>query len=469
MTNARLHQLDTSPSSQPHRRRARTLGALALLGALLALLAGCGAQAGDWRLIGPTSGAHVFTIIADPHVAGLVYAGADDGGVYRARADQRGDAISGAGIPSDAVVASLLPDPQQAGVIFAGTSHGLYRSDNYGNQWSAFGAGLPRSNAAVALAATPDGATLLAGMDHGGLYRSVNAGATWVASNSGLPAQATPAALLWDAPAHLWLLGLVATSGTPLYTSADDGQTWTPHATGLPTGAQVNALALLGGSGGARVALFAATTAGLYISMDAGQSWSHATGGLPQGSALALATLSQQPTWLYVSIGSGVYHSTDGGAQWQVVAPGLTAEAQGLAVTQDKQSGLVVFVAAGQVARYPTGIPAGSGFPGELLLAAIVVALIGGGYVVMRRMRRFGYAMGALRNERNTGSAAAAAGRWGAAQRQRASTSASAASRASGEAPGEGPVIAPAEPATTAAPANEEKAAQNGHGKPKRK
>jgi len=468
MTNAR-HHLRISPLQ---RRRVASLRALALLGALLTLLAGCGAQAGAWRLIGPTTGAHVFTIVADPHVAGLVYAGADDGSVYRARADQQGSAISGVGIPSGAAVASLLPDQQRAGVILAGTSQGLYRSGDYGNQWSAFGAGLPRNLAAVALAATPDGATLLAGMDHAGLYRSVNDGAIWTASASGLPAQATPAALLWDAPARLWLLGLIANSGTPLYASADDGQTWAPRANGLPAGAQVNALALLDGASGAQPALFAATTVGLYTSDDGGQSWSHISGGLPQGSALALATLPQQPTWLYVSVGSGVYHSTDGGAQWQVVAPGLTAQAQGLAVTQDKQSGTVVFVAADQIARYPTGVPANGSFPTELVLAVFALTLIVGGYIVMRRMRRFGYAMGARLNERNTGRTAAATTRWGAAPGH-PTTGASAQGAATSDEPAsEGRVIAPTEPAidaTTSPPANAEKAARNGHSRPKKR
>ncbi len=82
-------------------------------------------------------------------------------------------------------------------------------------------------------------------------------------------------------------------------------------------------------------ALFAATTSGLYTSANAGQSWSHVA-GLPQGSALALATLAQQPTWLYASVGAGVYHSTDGGLRWQVVAQGLTGDAQGLAVIADR-------------------------------------------------------------------------------------------------------------------------------------
>lgn len=452
------------------RRRWAPLAVAPLL-ALLALLtlAGCGAQAGDWRLIGPGAGANVYSVVADPHVAGLIYAGGD-GGVYRTLADQSGQVANGDGIPHNAIVTSLLPDPARAGVIFAGTTVGLYRSAHYGDQWSAAGAGLPGGSAAVALAATPDDAILLAGVDNGGIYRSVNDGATWVASGAGLPAHATPVALAWDASDHLWLLGLVSGGAESLYVSADDGQTWNPRATGLPANAQVNALALLGGANAAPTTLFAATTAGLYSSADAGKHWRPVSGGLPQGGALALATLPQQPTWLYVSIVSAVYHSSDGGASWSLVAPGLTSAAQGLAVTEGKRSGPVVFVAAGQVARYPTGVAANTGGLGGVALALIALTLLIGGYVISRRMRRFGYAMGALRNERNTGRAAEAAQRWGDSledrQRQHTGTSAQTNVQTSVQTSDESRVImAPERPAraTTSAPADESKAAQNGH------
>jgi photosystem II stability/assembly factor-like uncharacterized protein len=447
-------------------------------GALLTLLAGCGAQAGAWRLIGPDDGAHVYTIVADPHVAGLVYAGGDKGGVYRGLADQTGHVASGDGIPHDAVVASVLPDPAHAGVIFAGTSDGLYRSDHYGDHWSVYSAGLPRHVAAVALAATPDDATLLAGVDQGGLYRSADDGATWTPANGGLPAQATPVALAWDARDHLWLLGLVDAPGAALYASADGGQTWTPRAAGLPAGAQVNALAALGDSA---TTLFAATTRGLFTSANAGQTWSRVSGALPQGATLALATLPQQPTWLYASIGSAVYRSTDSGAQWRVVAPGLTSDAQGLAVTEGKQSGPVVYAAASQVARYPTGIASGGvSVPDWLALVVVLLALVVGGYVLARRSRRFGYAMGVLRNESNTGRAAEERERWRRQQEERSSSRsasgpvgrAAEAQRASETHAGEGRVSAPSDltsRATTGAPADEGKSSQNGHGKPKQR
>ncbi|HEX8731693.1 MAG TPA: hypothetical protein VF725_06490, partial [Ktedonobacterales bacterium] len=293
--------------------------------------------------------------------------------------------------------------------------------------------------------------------DHGGIYRSADDGATWAPSATGLPPSATPVALLWDAPAHLWLAGLIGGGVTQLYASADNGQSWTPRVTGLPSGAQVNALAMLSGA----PALFAATTSGLYTSADDGQAW-RKVAGLPTGSALALATLAGQPTWLYASVGAGVYRSTDSGATWQVVAPGLTSDAQGLAVTRDSHGAPVVFVAAGQIARYPTGATSVGGVPTTLLLLFFILALVGGGYVIMRRMRRFGYAMGVERNESNTGRAAEAANRWAAEQAERSATLQARRAREAASS-----ISAPPRPAT-GTPADPRKAAQNGHGKRKR-
>jgi hypothetical protein len=440
-------------------------------------------------LIGPTDGAHVYTLAADPTVAGLIYAGGDNGAVYRGLADQTGNVSSGDGILSGAAVASLLPDPARAGVVLAGTSAGLYRTGDYGDHWRAYGAGLPAQATALALAATPDDATLLAGIDHGGVYRSVDDGAHWTSVGGGLPSQATPVTLAWDAPASLWLLGLNDATGPALYASADGGQSWAPRATGLPSGAQVNALALLGAA--PTPALFAATSSGLFTSADNGQSWSHVGGALPTGSALALATLRQQPTWLYVAITSNVYHSTDGGSHWQAPPPGLTTNVQGLVAAQGKTSGPVVYAAVGQVARYPSGIPSGGGnIPSWLVLGAILVMLVGGGYAVSRRSRRFGYAMGAMRNETNTGRASEEAERWRRQQSEQGEQRRPPSGVASGPTPpgsesrrvgddersggesGQGRVLAPSDltsRASTGAPANPTKAAQNGHGKPKQR
>ncbi len=125
--------------------------------------------------------------------------------------------------------------------------------------------------------------------------------------------------------------------------------------------------------------------------------------------------------------------------------------------------------------RYPTGIGASNNFPTGVAFVVIVLALVVGGYVISRRTRRFGYAMGAMRNERNTGRAAEESARWNRERTGRSGGAPDAGRRSSGGSgaqPSERRVLAPTEltsRAATGAPADEGKASQNGHGQPKQR
>lgn len=450
----------TTPQSATGRIETRRawLTAIAALLPLTLALAGCGTQAGDWRLLGPSSG-HVYSIAADPHIPSLIYAGADDGFIYRARADQTGRVDPGTGLPADTVTASLLPDPTVPGRVFAGTTHGLYLSQRYGDRWSPFGSGLPSNSTPLALAATADDSWLLSGLDHHGIYRSADDGATWTLASTGLSATSTPVALVWDATGHRWWAGLQGAAGVELYSSADNGQTWAPASGAFPTGADVNALVHLTRADG-NGALVAATSVGVFGSADGGATWARLRNGLPAGPALAVAAVSGQPGVLYASVGSGVYTSSDMGATWSVVAHGLTSSAQGLAIATDGRGARVVFAAAGELARYPSGIT-NSDSTSFFLLVAMAIALIIGGYVLSRRNRRFGYAMGANENERTIGRAAEASRAW---SRQSSVRTPGATHRG-----GASQALAPADLTTreqTGVPAPPDKTVQNGHGIP---
>lgn len=461
----------TPQSVHRSRQRAapkRAIAVVAALAPLLALLlAGCGALAGAWRLLTPPD-SHVISLASDPHIPTLIYAGSDDGAVYRARADQPGLAAPGAGIPATAAVAALSPDPKIAGRVLAGTTAGLYKSDHYGDNWSAYGQGLPTNFATVALATAPDDSVLLAGTDSHGIYRSADNGATWAVASAGLPSDATVTALTWDATDHLWWAGLTGGASHSIYQSADGGQTWQASDQLIKTGVDINGLATVQSPGsGDADSVFAATSAGVYISTGGG-NWAKAHGALPATAALAVTALPDKPGAVIVSLGASVYASTDGGATWSIVAKGLTHPVAALGVTHDKKGAPVYFAASGQLARYPSGANATSDSTSYLLVTLIAALLVGGGYLIMRRGRSFGYAMGANDNEATAGPGAAAAR---ARERQRAA-------QAAANEPGSGRrawrsrggALAPDDLTSrkqTGAPAKSDKAASNGHGDPK--
>jgi hypothetical protein len=437
-------------------------------------LAGCGQQAGSWRLLTP-AGTHIFSVATDPHIPELVYAGADSGGVYRARADQTGLAAPSDGIPDQTVVASILPDPKIAGRLLAGTTGGLYRSDHYGDQWARFGKGLPSGGAALALASVPDDTLLLAGIDNNGLYRSLDDGATWTPSSSGLPAKATVAALSWDAASQRWLAGLQDDTGHEIYASQDGGQTWAASDAGIPSGTIVYGLVTLtSASGGA--ARMAATSKGLFEESAGGQNWTKINAGLPAGPSYAIAAINGQPDGVVAAIGANVYYSDSAGASWSLVAHGLTNDVPALAVASNGHGVRVFYAASGQLARFPTGVST-SDSTSFLLIALISAILVAGGYALMRRNRRYGYAMGASDNEGTAGPGAAADR---ARRRQQSGASPSgpyfpslgensqpAEKRPKPAKGGAAPILAPTDLTTrdqSGPPAAPEKAAQNGHG-----
>ncbi|HEX9036234.1 MAG TPA: hypothetical protein VF808_04505 [Ktedonobacterales bacterium] len=443
--------------------------ALGMLAVVALGLGGCGTQAGAWRLLTP-SNSHVISLAADPHIPALIYAGTDDGVVYRARADATGSAVPGTGIPAGAVVASLMPDPKISGRLLAGTTSGLYRSLHYGDEWSAFSQGLPRGYAALALATTPDDSVTLAGTDSHGVYRSIDDGASWAPASAGLPSSATVSSLVWDPAAGIWWAAVQDTTSGNLFQSSDGGQTWKASTAFVHGGGDLNSLATVALSGGGDV-VFVATSTGAYFTRD-GAAWSKVGGAVPGSGALAVAAFPGQPGAVVISFGETVWASTDAGASWRIVAQGLTNPVAAVGVARDTNGDVVYYAASSQLARFPTGRTGTSGTTSYFLIALIAATLVGGGYLLSRRARRFGYAMGASDNETTAGPAARARARMEAAQRRSSkATSYQARGRRAGLRQGPATLL-PSDLTSrkqTGAPARPEKAAGNGHGDPSKR
>src|SRR5512146_2548736 len=109
--------------------------AVAVLVSLLALLglAGCQVQSsGQWQVLGPNDNSIVLTVLRDPTVPQLVYAGTSGGQVDRTRIEAT-TVQAGTGIPAHATVPTLVADPRLGGTLFAGTSSGIYVTRDYGD------------------------------------------------------------------------------------------------------------------------------------------------------------------------------------------------------------------------------------------------------------------------------------------------------------------------------------------------
>ena len=196
---------------------------------------------GDWwtaisdDLTGGDHGANygtVTTIAVAPSDPNTIYAGTDDGRVWKRNAFGNWVLISGA-LP-DRWVTRVAVDPLDAQIAYA-TFSGLrwdeplghvYRTDDGGFSWDDISNDLPEAPVNVILVDPEQPSTLFVGTDVG-CYISTNTGASWQVLGEGLPR-----APLLDLKFHLATRTLVAgTHGrsmfsmvVPVITAVDDGE-----------------------------------------------------------------------------------------------------------------------------------------------------------------------------------------------------------------------------------------------------
>ncbi len=299
----------------------------------------------------------------------LLWAGSALGGLYRSRNCARSWRDAGQGLPDMAIQCMVVsPHFAQDQTLYIGTeSDGVYRSTDGGAQWQAFSPQLA-GQSINALAISTDGQTLMAA-GGAGIYRSTDGGQTWLlttdallalaitiapdgrafagtyqtgifclptqasawqAMSAGLTAHVPPMAL--GNPAHtLYLLDVEGA----LTASTDGGHSWqglNPHVAHGPI--WTAALTL---DAAAEPRLYVATAQALYVVHGANPNGAWQQSSLPEAAntpvllAALPASATQSPLLLADETGK-LYHSIDGGAQWQTVTAPWSSQQQLLTV-----------------------------------------------------------------------------------------------------------------------------------------
>jgi photosystem II stability/assembly factor-like uncharacterized protein len=200
-----------------------------------------------WTFPPPPHIPHVRSVALHPTMAGALYIGVEEGGVYRT--DDRGGTWESLndGLYWDVHTVTPAPDSSR---LYATTGNGFYRSDDGGHQWRHIMMGLDRSYTVP------------------------------FAVSGANPDQLFVAAAA--APPPSWRNGADAA----LYRSDDGGEHWTRLSRGLPERFDVMVRAIaVDGDGG----VYAASGRALYASRDEGQNWDLVSGDLPTVRALAAA------------------------------------------------------------------------------------------------------------------------------------------------------------------------------------
>ena len=211
--------------------------------------------------------------------------------------------------PGGGSVNALVIDPTDPMTLYAGTEDGgVFKSTNRGANWSAINNGLTNLSVKVLVIDPIDPMTLYAGTSFGGVFESTDGGANWSAINNGLT-NTFISALAVDPINPMWLYAGTHSDG--VFKSTDRGANWSAINNGLPT---------FNGSIFTRVlaiaptnprTLYAGVAGGYFRSNDGGAFWAAINNGLGTlgDRVRALVIDPTNPRTLYAGTDGGVFVS----------------------------------------------------------------------------------------------------------------------------------------------------------------
>jgi photosystem II stability/assembly factor-like uncharacterized protein len=304
------------------------------------------AGTGTWTSHGPYGGT-IDYVTLDPVNPSRLYASAGRSGVWKSQDGGTGWELSFVA-PFPYEVKVVYPTPGQAPVLYVGGDGGLgmQRSLDSGQTWATK---VPAAFNTIQSTGGAQGRPYLQpghpdrvylGLNAsndleplGGLYKSVDRGDSWTPVTGTLGLHIT--ALAFD-PAQPDTHLVLGTRDGKVYTSTDGGATW---GSGMSVAGYIGGLVYAPHLYNGQRSLWAITNDAdyegndtLYRSLDGGLSWAPVT-VLPGGFNMGVSYHATIPGLLWSAIGRG-YYSTDDGAYWTALVPGLD-QVRGFAVLPD--------------------------------------------------------------------------------------------------------------------------------------
>ena len=282
-----------------------------------------------WTAIGP-DGANVVTLVTDPVVPAIAFAGTTGSGVLKTTDGGAIWVTANAGLPTDNVLA-LAIDPTTPSTLYAGTDTGVFKSTDGAQSWTAANGGLDGAPQIVvnALAIDPASPTTLYAGTSGGVFKTTNGAATWTSINAGLSGLAARVIAVDPTALSTVYVGVDDNANYlnyGVFKSSDGGATWTKIYS-TPTGEDGGAPPITA------LATDPRSPSRLYVvvafnqvltSQDGGGAWSDINA--PADDVWSLAVDPTSPGTIYVGTYGGlVFRTTDGGAHWASASDGLQA------------------------------------------------------------------------------------------------------------------------------------------------
>ncbi|HEU4602844.1 MAG TPA: hypothetical protein VFS24_12775 [Steroidobacteraceae bacterium] len=254
--------------------------------------------------------------------------------------------------PNDVTVTFGL-DPTNSQTYYAAAYYtGLFRSGNQGGTWESIQndarMGFVRSIAVNPI--TPN-VVLIGGSE--GIVRSTNSGGEWNSVNTGIVA--TLVEKMVPAPASQRIYFQTNSSGI---FALDHGATWAHTVNPQGLGSAINSRELLffsmTAAGESADQVFAGTNQGFARSKDGGEHWEWVSA--PIGAIDHISVSSKDQDQILLAGPSGISRSVDGGANWSAVA-GLPASAVITTFARAPTCACTVFAGAYRLSNGSTGSP----------------------------------------------------------------------------------------------------------------
>lgn len=146
--------------------------------------------------VGAETYATVFAFTESPHIAGVLWAGSDDGLVHVSKdSGEEWVDVTPPDLPEYTMISCIETSPHQAGTVYvAATGYKnddyqpyLYKTDNYGESWQKITAGIPDNDFTRVIRSDPAREGLLYAGTETGLYISFNDGESWERFQLNLP------------------------------------------------------------------------------------------------------------------------------------------------------------------------------------------------------------------------------------------------------------------------------------------
>ncbi len=205
-------------------------------------------------------------------------------------------------------VQSLLVTEGNRKTIYVGTSHGLYRSDDTGKNWTELKQGLFNQDIRVLAQPAEESRTVYAGTG-GGIFKSEDGGdhwPEWFDASSGLESgEVNDLAIHPENPDTLY----AATQGGLFFTE-DGGESWE-----LSFDGEQNPVTLVRLSAVNPQTVYLATKNGVHRSKNGGQNWQRVWSD-QISEVLSLVSLNTEPEFIYIGTKSGLFKSFNQGRNW---------------------------------------------------------------------------------------------------------------------------------------------------------